>query len=170
MESLAVRFAARRGRLQREGGRARSGVGGCHRCPGRVVVRRNRGSAASAAASADSGFSATLSNELGRLGFSTATSALVALGKDRGLLLSGLGRLAGHATALSAIFDNDRVVSAFMKRPDMQDVCRDPEKMKPKKVKVEKEPAKWEPGRWEMLSWRRFFRVRNAREHTPRAP
>ena len=77
------------------------------------------------------GFSAALSNELGRLGFSTAASDLLALGKDRGLLLNGLGRLAGHSSALSAIFNSDKVVSTFMKRPDMQAACRDPEKLKP---------------------------------------
>jgi hypothetical protein len=87
--------------------------------------------APSATSPADTGFSASLSNELGRLGFSTSASSLVALGKDRGVLLSGLGRLAGHSSALSAIFNDDKVVSAFMKRQDMQEVCRDPEKMKP---------------------------------------
>jgi hypothetical protein len=97
--------------------------------------------AAPSASAAVEGFSATLSNELGRLGFSTGASALVALGKDRGVLLSGLGRLAGHATALSAIFDNDKVVSAFMKRQDMQDACRDPEKMKPMLLYVLSSPA-----------------------------
>jgi hypothetical protein len=96
---------------------------------------------ASASAAAEAGFSAALSNELGRLGFSTATSSLVALGKDRGVLLSGLGRLAGHPAALFAIFNNDKVVSAFMKRQDMQDVCRDPEKMKPMLLYVLSSPA-----------------------------
>jgi hypothetical protein len=97
--------------------------------------------AAPSASAAVEGFSATLSNELGRLGLSTAVSSLVALGKDRGLLLNGLGRLAGHATALSAVFDNDKVVSAFMRRQDMQDVCRDPEKMKPMLLYVLGSPA-----------------------------
>jgi len=97
--------------------------------------------APSASAAADAGFSAALANELGRLGFSTATSSLLALGKDRGVLLSGLGRLAGHPAALSAIFNNDKVVSAFMKRQDMQDVCRDPEKMKPMLLYVLSSPA-----------------------------
>jgi len=85
----------------------------------------------SAVAAVPEGFSAALSNELGRLGFSTAASDLLALGKDRGVLLNGLGRLAGHSSALSAIFNSDKVVSAFMKRPDMQLACRDPEKLKP---------------------------------------
>ena len=85
----------------------------------------------SAVAAVPEGFSAALSNELGRLGFSTAASDLLALGKDRGLLLNGLGRLAGHSSALSAIFNSDKVVSTFMKRPDMQAACRDPEKLKP---------------------------------------
>jgi hypothetical protein len=85
---------------------------------------------ASAAPTAD-GFSPTVSNELGRLGFSTAPADLSSLGKDRGLLLKGLGRLAGHPSALSAIFNSDKVVSAFTKRPDMQDACRDQEKLKP---------------------------------------
>ena len=84
----------------------------------------------SAVAAVPEGFSAALSNELGRLGFSTAASDLLALGKDRGVLLNGLGRLAGHSSALSAIFNSDKVVSAFMKRPDMQLACRDPEKLK----------------------------------------
>lgn len=97
--------------------------------------------APSASAAADAGFSAAVANELGRLGFSTATTSLVALGKDRGVLLSGLGRLAGHPTALSAVFNNDKVVSAFMKRQDMQDVCRDPEKMKPMLLYVLSSPA-----------------------------
>jgi hypothetical protein len=97
--------------------------------------------APSASAATDAGFSAALANELGRLGFSTATSSLVALGKDRGVLLSGLGRLAGHPAALSAVFNNDKVVSAFMKRHDMQDVCRDPEKMKPMLLYVLSSPA-----------------------------
>ena len=83
------------------------------------------------AAPATEGFSAAVSNELGRLGFSTAAADLSTLGKDRGLLLSGLGRLAGHPAALSAIFNSDKVVSAFTKRSDMQDACRDPEKLKP---------------------------------------
>ncbi|MES1187821.1 MAG: hypothetical protein ABUL60_28645 [Myxococcales bacterium] len=96
---------------------------------------------APSASAAAADFSAALSNELGRLGFSTATSSLVALGKDRGVLLSGLGRLAGHPAALSAIFNNDKVVSAFMKRQDMQDVCRDPEKMKPMLLYVLSSPA-----------------------------
>jgi len=82
------------------------------------------------AALADAGFSAAVSNELGRLGFSTSANDLLALGKDRGVLLSGLGRLAGHPTALSALFNSDKVVSSFSKRPDIQDVCKDPEKMK----------------------------------------
>jgi hypothetical protein len=87
--------------------------------------------APSASAAVDTGFSAALANELGRLGISTGSSDLVALGKERGTLLSGLGRLAGHSSALSAVFNSDKVVSAFSKRQDMQDVCRDPEKLKP---------------------------------------
>lgn len=83
------------------------------------------------AAAADAGFSAAVSNELGRLGFSTAAADLAALGKDRGVLLNGLGRLAGHPTALSAVFNSDKVVSSFTKRPEIQDACKDPEKMKP---------------------------------------
>jgi hypothetical protein len=82
-------------------------------------------------APSDSGFTAAVANELGRLGFSTAAKDLVSLGKDRASLLNGLGRLAGHATALSAVFNDDRVVSAFTKRADMQEACRDPEKLKP---------------------------------------
>jgi len=97
--------------------------------------------APSASAAADTGFSVALSNELARLGFSTTAGSLAALGKDRGVLLSGLGRLAGHPAALSAIFNNDKVVSAFMKRQDMQDVCRDPEKMKPMLLYVLSSPA-----------------------------
>jgi hypothetical protein len=87
--------------------------------------------APSASAAADAGFSAAVSNELGRLGFSTAAADLAALGKDRGVLLSGLGRLAGHPTALAAVFNSDKVTSAFMKRPEIQEACKDPEKMKP---------------------------------------
>jgi hypothetical protein len=83
------------------------------------------------AAAADAGFSPAVSNELGRLGFSTASAELMALGKDRGVLLSALSRLTGHPVALSAIFGSDKVVNAFLKRPDMQDACRDPEKLKP---------------------------------------
>ena len=49
--------------------------------------------------------------------------------------------MAGHPAALSAIFNNDKVVSAFMKRQDMQDVCRDPEKMKPMLLYVLGSPA-----------------------------
>jgi hypothetical protein len=97
--------------------------------------------APSASAAAEPALSGALSNELGRLGFSTAAASLAALGKDRGALLSGLGRLAGHPAALSAIFNNDKVVSAFMKRQDMQDVCRDPEKMKPMLLYVLSSPA-----------------------------
>lgn len=87
--------------------------------------------APSASAAVDTGFTAAVSNELGRLGFSTAAADLAALGKDRGVLLSGLGRLAGHPTALSAVFNNDKVVSSFTKRPEIQAACKDPEKMKP---------------------------------------
>lgn len=105
------------------------------------VPTTSAAAAPSASAAVDTGFSVALSNELQRLGFSTAATSLVALGKDRGVLLSGLGRLAGHPAALSAIFNNDKVVSAFMKRQDMQDVCRDPEKMKPMLLYVLSSPA-----------------------------
>jgi hypothetical protein len=87
--------------------------------------------APSASAATDAGFSAAVSNELGRLGFSTAAADLLKLGKDRGVLLSGLGRLAGHPTALSAVFNNDKVVSSFTTRPEIKEACKDPEKMKP---------------------------------------
>jgi hypothetical protein len=92
---------------------------------------------ASAAASAKpvasaetSAFSAQVANQLGRLGFSTGASDLLALGRDRAALLTGLGRLAAQPTALAAVFDNDSVVSAFMKRADVQQFCRDPEQLK----------------------------------------
>jgi hypothetical protein len=87
--------------------------------------------APSASAAADTGFSAAVSNELGRLGFSTAAADLLKLGKDRGVLLTGLGRLAGHPTALSAVFNNDKVTSSFTTRPEIKEACKDPEKMKP---------------------------------------
>jgi hypothetical protein len=87
--------------------------------------------APSASATADAGFSPSVANELGRLGFSTAAADLTALGKDRGVLLSALSRLTGHPAALSAVFGSDKVVNAFMKRTDMQDACREPEKLKP---------------------------------------
>lgn len=77
-----------------------------------------------------SGFSAQVANQLGRLGFSTGANDLVALGRDQGQLLVGLGRLAGHASALSAIFNSDKVVSTFMKRSDVQELCRNPERLK----------------------------------------
>lgn len=96
---------------------------------------------ASATPAVAEGFSAALSNELGRLGFSTTAAELVSLGKERGLLLSGLQRLAGHPAALSAIFSNDKVVSAFMKRTDMQEVCRDAEQLKHKLLFVLSSPA-----------------------------
>jgi len=96
---------------------------------------------ASASASAEPGFTAALTNELGRLGFSTTAAALTALGKDRGVLLSGLGRLTGHPAALSAIFNNDKVVSAFTKRPDMQEACRDSKKMENLLLYVLSSPA-----------------------------
>jgi hypothetical protein len=87
--------------------------------------------ASASAAPTTEAFSAAVANELGRLGFSTAAADLASLGKNRGLLLSGLGRLAGHPSALSAIFNSDKVVNAFTKRTDMQDACRDQEKLKP---------------------------------------
>ena len=93
--------------------------------------------AASATASAkpvasaeSSAFSAQVANQLGRLGISTSASDLIALGRDRGALLAGLGRLASQPAALSAVLDNDKVVSAFMKRSDVQEFCRDPERLK----------------------------------------
>ena len=87
--------------------------------------------APSASAAVDTGFTAAVSNELGRLGFSTAAADLLKLGKDRGVLLTGLGRLAGHPTALSAVFNNDKVTSSFTARPEIKEACKDPEKMKP---------------------------------------
>lgn len=77
-----------------------------------------------------SSFSAQMANQLGRLGFSTGGGDLVALGRDPGQLLAGLGRLAGHPAALSAIFNSDRVVTTFMKRSDVQEFCRNPERLK----------------------------------------
>lgn len=100
--------------------------------PGAASAAAPTASAApSASAAVDAGFTAAVSNELGRLGFSTAAADLAALGKDRGVLLSGLGRLAGHPTALSAVFNSDKVVSSFTKRPEIQEACKDPEKLKP---------------------------------------
>jgi hypothetical protein len=93
--------------------------------------------AASATASAkpvasaeSSAFSAQIANQLGRLGISTGANDLIALGRDRGALLAGLGRLADQPAALSAVLDNDKVVSAFMKRSDVQQFCHDPERLK----------------------------------------
>lgn len=97
--------------------------------------------APSASAAADTGFSAAVSNELGRLGFSTAAADLLKLGKDRGVLLTGLGRLAGHPTALSAVFNNDKVVSSFSARPEIKEACKDPEKLKPLLLYVLGSPA-----------------------------
>jgi hypothetical protein len=102
--------------------------------PGAASAAATASAAPAPSASAgatDTGFSAAVSNELGRLGFSTAAADLAALGKDRGVLLSGLGRLAGHPTALSAIFNSDKVTSSFTKRPEIQAACSDPEKLKP---------------------------------------
>jgi hypothetical protein len=97
--------------------------------------------ASASAAPTTEAFSAAVANELGRLGFSTAAADLTSLGKNRGLLLTGLGRLAGHPSALSAIFNSDKVVNAFTKRPDMQDACRDQEKLKPLLLYVLGSPA-----------------------------
>jgi hypothetical protein len=77
-----------------------------------------------------SGFTAQVANQLGRLGFSTGTNDLLALGRDKAALLNGLGRLTAQPTALSAIFNSDKVVSPFMKRADIQEFCRDPERLK----------------------------------------
>src|SRR5258706_15356875 len=73
-------------------------------------------SAKPVASAESSGFSAQIANQLGRLGISTGANDLIALGRDRGALLAGLGRLANQPAALSAVLDNDKVVSAFMKR------------------------------------------------------
>ncbi|HEX2877251.1 MAG TPA: hypothetical protein VHP33_38645 [Polyangiaceae bacterium] len=109
--------------------------------PSAAAPAPSAAAAPSASAAADTGFSAAVSNELGRLGFSTAAADLVALGKDRGVLLSGLGRLAGHPTALSAIFNSDKVTSSFTKRPEIQAACSDPEKLKPLLLYVLGSPA-----------------------------
>jgi hypothetical protein len=76
------------------------------------------------------GFTAQVANQLGRLGFSTGPNDLLALGRDKAALLNGLGRLTAQPAALSAIFNSDRVVSPFMKRADVQEFCRDPERLK----------------------------------------
>lgn len=87
-------------------------------------------SAKPVAAVEGSGFTAQVANQLGRLGFSTGANDLLALGRDRFALLNGLGRLTSQPSALSAIFNSDKVVSPFMKRADVQEFCRDPERLK----------------------------------------
>ena len=99
--------------------------------PATSAVALPSASASASAAVADS-FPPQLANELGRLGFSTGPNDLLALGRDRAALINGLARLAGHSTALSAILNNDKVASAFMKRADVQASCKDPEQLKQK--------------------------------------
>jgi hypothetical protein len=105
-------------------------AGGTAATAASVATPAASASAKPAASAEASAFSAQIANQLGRLGFSTGPSDLLALGRDRGALLTALGRLSAQPAALSAVLNNDSVVSAFMKRADMQQFCRDPEQLK----------------------------------------
>lgn len=72
-----------------------------------------------------------VAGELQQLGIATGMAGLAALGESQGALLRAAGTLATHPTALSAVLNNDTVVTAFNGRPDIQQFCRNPAALTP---------------------------------------
>jgi len=67
---------------------------------------------------------AQVSRELSQFGIASSPAGLESLGSTQAALIDATRKLSAHLISLGTILNNDTVIKSFMKRPDMQEACR----------------------------------------------